>query len=327
MLTFFKGFIVHSLRYGNTIEISNIGRGAVFVNDYGGHNDIDGVVNSDRTITGTLKRNTITCSVELSYKSDEDRNGDVVPLSLGNKGAHYKTDCSIAAFGATASMASTLLENEGDISKDSDKSNVNDTPETNVIWNDLIHVNAPLYIPIDDPFGCDGSTLVESDQQQNQPLDATKQPSSGDQSPQETDKRNTHDGREWSPFAWLKTNAVDLFSTHSTSRNGGFQNENIKENKNYGSDEVSNKIFFAKRGQCLFEDKSFQAANRGAVGNIIVNSERTKFVMAGSSTVMDRVQSTLSKVEDTRADLIPTVMVSRRDGMILESTINHLRAK
>ena len=369
------GFIIHSSKYGNTVEISNIGRGAVFVNDYGG----DGDMNEDRTVTGTLKSNSITCSVELMYNKDYGQHivgSSVVPLSRGKKGAMFQTDCSIAAFGATAPMATALLETQIRLEEEN-KGHQQDTNggkkfnDIQILHDDssFIHVRAPLYYPTDDPSGCLGasiqpastaastetenmytpqdssasetttSTTIADEQQQSSTNQADQ--STVDTKPRAQDNDISKD--DWLlPLTWLKTNAMNMLRSVATAPHfsgpglglnseHGYESSTTGIDGNENNDDLHNghvladRIVMTTRGQCLFEDKAFNAQSKaGAIGHIVVNNEETKFVMAGSSTVENLVRST-SSVSSTIT--IPSVMISKRDGQILKSTVDHLRIK
>ena len=365
------GFIIHSSKYGNTVEISNIGRGAVFVNDYGG----DGDMNEDRTVTGTLKSNSITCSVELMYNKDYGQHivgSSVVPLSRGKKGAMFQTDCSIAAFGATAPMATALLETQIRLEKESnghqqDTNGGKTFNDVQILHDDssFVHVRAPLYYPTDDPSGCLGASIRPASastetENMNIPSDSstseTTTASAEEQQQASTSQadRNTEDAKpqaqnndissgDWLlPFTWLKTNAMNMLRSIATAPHisgpglgpnseHGYETSTTDTNGDQNNDDLhdghvlDDRIVMTTRGQCLFEDKAFNAQSKaGAIGHIVVNNEETKFVMAGSSIVHNLVQST-SSVSSTST--IPSVMISKRDGQILKSIVDHLRIK
>ena len=329
----------------------------MFVNDYGGsvEDDIDGVMNADRTVTGTLKSNSITCSIQISTQDSPhstsinggsvDDSG-IIPLSPGEKGAKFKTDCSIAAFGATAHMATAFSEESKKVQQDKDDSTSSNEEERKasqqvLLRDDSVYVRAPLLIPNDDPTGCDGTTLKPPDKNQKQESEMHSDKQNSDQK-QHVHSDEDDNSQPWSPITWLKDNAFNLFGGNvDNTNNDDHHKSNCGDGDGDGDDDdddsdsdgdgncggvYSDQIVMAKRGQCLFEDKAFNAQNKGAIGSVIVNHEETKFVMAGSSAVVEHVQSSSPKLPSSTLS-IPSVMISKKEGQILESTINHLRAK
>ena len=248
------GFVIKSLVDGNTVTISNIGKGAVYVSDTGGNSHLDNT--PEYTVTGTAYGSTLICRLQLFHPSISWLYSDmIVPLS----GYIFKQKfCSISAFGPTVNLTSTLADIE-DNSFSTDQVNETD-PQFESLYTSGEIVLAP------DHKGCPIET--EEDIEKNTKQLAANKP--------------------WAPWSWVrkglhliekigkKKEESESAPSSSPQDNSDVQDE-IKVDEN--NLEYHNKILISQRGACLFEEKVKNAQDKGAKANIVVNTEvANKFI-------------------------------------------------
>merc|ERR1719487_1227595 len=79
-------------------------------------------------------------------------------------------------------------------------------------------------------------------------------------------------------------------------------------------------VVIVDRGNCMFEEKVQLGEKNGATGTVVVNTEDTVFMMAGKQATWATAED--PSKEDTH---IPAVMLSKKDGTALLSSIEALK--
>ena len=295
---FGDGFVISSELFGNHVEISNIGKGAIFVSDTGGDKGV--VSNEDRTIIGTIGTNTITCSVQVLNPSTDVSAYDISPLSYEVFG---KKDCATGAFGPTSFLAHSLDERVFLPNQESIPAPIS--------FNDIfISVRAPLTQLSGDRLGCGG-----------------KKGGGGYKADRVIEKS----------FGMILLYPVislieDIIWTVNTVSSflWGYLPWQQGEDSIINNEQVHQQLVLVDRGECLFEEKAQTAESRGALGTLVFNTDETLFVMAGASvpTLANSETHILrSNVHHDKETAIPTVMMRKSDGEMLESAIRHLNSK
>ena len=248
------GFVIRSLVDGNTVTISNIGKGAVHVSDTGGNSHLDNT--PEYTVTGTAYGSTLICRLQLFHPSISWLYSDmIVPLS---QYVFKQKFCSISAFGPTVNLTSSLADIEGSLLND----HINETH----LQFESLYISGEISLASDHK-GCPNET---EDMEKNAKQSAASKP--------------------WAPWSWVRKgiNLIEKIrkkteesesesesestpsSSSSSQDNSDVQDETTVNEKDL---EYPNKILISQRGGCLFEEKVKNAQDKGAKANIVVNTE------------------------------------------------------
>jgi len=219
------GFVVHSVGWGDTLEISNVGLPVMFIRNYNS--------TSSKTIFGDMGGHIINCVVTVGEEG-------------GGATTVWEKSCAVAAFGPGSiprPISAELDLGEG------------------------LVVNAEIGAKKSDTLG---ETLCR-------PLPPLQPKSKVFQS------TTNH----WWPFSKLFSSIAASFGDDA----GGHKNKAKTEvtaapppsddAAPLVASRLAGKIAFAKRGECMFEDKALTAQREGALALIVSNNGDVLFTMSG----------------------------------------------
>lgn len=285
-------FLIKSKSDGNTLDISSVGRNAVYVNDYG---DEKGIFKTpSRTVAGTISGNSISCSVYLLPYGDSEFSIDKLsPLSFE---AFKSRDCAMAVFGPTRDISASLVQ---------------DDELADQKFSKAVHYSIAFT----------GETEFSNDEDENGCASAPK--------PHEVESKEAK-SKGWSPLPFLKEGLkfVENLVAKILGKNKVSDSDNLLHRpeglKSTSKEKTSQQKYTGKvlvmfRGSCLFEEKTEYAQALGATAAVIINSKDSVFLMAGKTEENPAIQKS--------AVSIPTVMISKADGLDIHIANSHLRSK
>lgn len=257
------GFVVHSKKFGNTLEISNIGQPIMFVRDFN--------KTSSKTVLGDIAGDVISCSVSLV--PNDMPLGSQEEESPGSEGAKKKSlpawerSCTVASFGPTnvahpitSSVQAKHYKATPDAANvaDSGAEPVTGIKDLETLCNDEVsQIRANKHTPDAGVTGWWGGLWGAPDA----PAPA---------------------GEAEAAFAAKAMFNAPIKLNIATERAAEEAPQHVLEKRD---DSLSGRIAIARRGDCMFEEKAERAHSGGAQALIVVNDEDGLFVMSGKAVV------------------------------------------
>jgi len=249
------GFVVHSKKFGNTLEISNIGQPIMFVRDFN--------QTSSKTVLGDIAGDVISCTVSLV--ADDAASPPAAQDSKIPSLADWERSCTVASFGPTnfpqpitAAVQARYYTAPG--SGASDKGNLNSEPVTGG-FKSLESL-------------CGGESHYNSDSKKN--VDATENSWWGGL----WGKSARTGGGQGDASVTKALNSTPIKLNIATTKKAA---EVTAERAHEPDHSLKGRIAVARRGDCMFEDKAEKAYTSGARALIVVNDEDGLFVMSGKA--------------------------------------------
>ncbi len=291
------GFVVYSKKFGNTLEISNIGQPIMLIRDFN--------KTSSKTLLGDIAGDVIDCTVSVIFPkvTDSHLTGDRQQNHENTIPPDWERSCTIASFGP-AHVAQPIVAKLSSkhympiVNKDSTDGSIPSEKTSNSagiqqldsLCGEKSHVGlldsqAALLSWWEGLFGKDVKIVP--------PVSTTAG----------SEKESTLPSAAAAP----ETFTVKTSSTKT------------EQNSNSLVEEVYGRIAMARRGECMFEEKAELAYAAGAKALIVVNDDDGLFVMSGKNTVPGK--TTDRDEPRMRYGTMPTIMLGNKDGKDLQQLL------